>query len=78
MAQIAMNTNVGALLRVLNIVVPSFEFCSLALGSVPSQRESERGGQKVTTPRNRKAQSLPNNEFRSRQNSFAGDKPDTG
>ena len=45
-----MNANVRLPL-VLNIVVPSFlSFCSLALGSVPSQRESERGGKKVTTP----------------------------
>jgi len=48
----------------------SFLFnCSPALGSVPSQRESERGGKKVTTPRNRKAQSLPNKELCSRQSS---------
>jgi hypothetical protein len=48
-----MNTNLLVLLLLGSNIVwcPLFEFCSLALGSVPSKRESERGGKKVTTPK---------------------------
>jgi hypothetical protein len=70
-----MNTNLPVLLLLVSNIVwcPLVEFCSLTLGSVPSDRESERGGKKGTTPRNRWRNLYPFREVCSRQTFLAGD-----